>query len=41
MEVFVTLLLGHAFLRKSETLTPALVAAAILGVAGTAFIVGF
>jgi drug/metabolite transporter (DMT)-like permease len=41
MEVFVTLLLGHALLRRSETLTPALVAAAILGVAGTAFIVGF
>jgi uncharacterized membrane protein len=41
MEVFVTLFLGFAFLRKRETLTPALVAAALLGVAGTALIVGF
>jgi drug/metabolite transporter (DMT)-like permease len=41
MEVFVTLFLGFVFLRKRETLTPALVAAAILGVAGTVFIVGF
>jgi drug/metabolite transporter (DMT)-like permease len=41
MEVFVTLFLGFAFLRKHETLTPALVIAAVLGVAGTAFIVGF
>jgi drug/metabolite transporter (DMT)-like permease len=40
MEVFITLFLGHVFLRRSERLTPALVAAAILGVAGTAFIVG-
>lgn len=40
LEVFVTLFLGYAFLRRSESLTPALVAAAILGVAGTACIVG-
>jgi len=39
MEVFITLFLGYVFLRRHETLTPALVAAAILGVAGTAFIV--
>lgn len=38
MEVFLTLFLGYAFLRKRERLTPALVLAAILGVAGTAFI---
>ena len=31
--------LGYALLRRSERVTPALVAAAILGVAGTAFIV--
>jgi drug/metabolite transporter (DMT)-like permease len=41
MEVFVTLFLGYAFLRRRETLTSALVAAALLGVVGTAFIVGF
>jgi drug/metabolite transporter (DMT)-like permease len=41
MEVFVTLFLGFVFLRSRETLTPALAAAAILGVAGTVFIVGF
>jgi drug/metabolite transporter (DMT)-like permease len=41
MEVFVTLFLGFVFLRKREKLTPALAAAAILGVAGTVFIVGF
>jgi len=40
MEVFVTLFLSYAFLRRRERLTPGLVAAAILGVAGTAFIVG-
>jgi drug/metabolite transporter (DMT)-like permease len=40
MEVFVTLFLGYAWLRRSERLTPGLVAAAILGVAGTALIVG-
>jgi drug/metabolite transporter (DMT)-like permease len=38
MEVFVTLFLGFAFLRKSESLTPALIIAAVLGVAGTGFI---
>jgi len=41
MEIFVTLLLGYAFLREREKLTPGLVVAALLGVAGTAFIVGF
>jgi drug/metabolite transporter (DMT)-like permease len=41
MEVFVTLFLGIALLRKRETITPALIAAAALGVAGTAFIIGF
>ena len=40
MEVFVSLFLGYLFLRRRERLTPGLVAAAILGVAGTAFIVG-
>lgn len=39
MEVFVTLFLGAAFLRKHETLTPALVVAALLGVGGTAAII--
>jgi len=38
MEVFVTLFLGLVFLRKHERLTVPLVVAAILGVAGTAFI---
>jgi drug/metabolite transporter (DMT)-like permease len=38
MEVFVTLFLGFAFLRKRERLTPALLVAAVLGVIGTAFI---
>jgi drug/metabolite transporter (DMT)-like permease len=41
MEVFVTLILGAVLLRKRESLTPALVVAAALGFAGTAFIVGF
>jgi drug/metabolite transporter (DMT)-like permease len=41
MEVFVTLFLGFALLRKRETITPALLVAAALGVAGTAFIIGF
>ncbi len=41
MEIFVTLFLGFVFLRSHERLTPALVVAAALGVAGTAFIVGF
>jgi drug/metabolite transporter (DMT)-like permease len=40
MEIFVTLFLGFAFLRRRERITPALVLAAVLGVAGTAFIVG-
>ena len=40
MEVFITLFLGYVFLRKRERLTPGLVVAAILGVAGTAYIVG-
>jgi drug/metabolite transporter (DMT)-like permease len=38
MEVFVTLFLGFAFLRKHESLTPALIIAAVLGVAGAGFI---
>lgn len=38
MEVFVTLFLGFAFLRKRERLTPALLVAAVLGVIGTTFI---
>jgi drug/metabolite transporter (DMT)-like permease len=38
MEVFVTLFLGFAFLRKHESLTAALIVAAALGVAGTGFI---
>ena len=41
MEVFVTLFLGYVFLRKRERLTGALVVAAFLGVAGTAFVVGY
>ena len=41
MEVFATLFLGFVFLRSHERLTAALVIAAVLGVAGTAFIVGF
>ena len=40
MEVFITLFLGSLFLRRRERITPGLVVAAILGVAGTAFIVG-
>jgi drug/metabolite transporter (DMT)-like permease len=40
MEVFITLFLGHFFLRRHERITPGLVVAAILGVAGTSFIVG-
>lgn len=40
MEVFITLFLGAAFLRKRERITPALVAAALLGVGGTAVIIG-
>jgi len=41
MEVFVTLFLGFVFLRHRERLTPPLILAAVLGVAGTAFIVGY
>jgi drug/metabolite transporter (DMT)-like permease len=39
MEIFVTLFLGSVFLRKRETLTPSLVAAAALGFGGSAFII--
>lgn len=39
MEVFVTLFLGAVFLRRHERLSPPLVAAAALGVAGTAAII--
>ncbi len=38
IEVFITLFLGYAFLRKHEALTAPLILAAILGVAGTAAI---
>lgn len=41
MEVFVTLFLGAAFLRKRESITPALVVAALLGIAGTVAIVAY
>jgi drug/metabolite transporter (DMT)-like permease len=40
MEVFVTLFLGMLLLRRRESLTPAVALAAVLGVAGTGFIVG-
>jgi drug/metabolite transporter (DMT)-like permease len=40
MEVFVTLFLGAVFLRGRERLTVAVVLAAILGVAGTALVIG-
>lgn len=40
MEVFVTLFLGMLLLRRRESLTPAVALAALLGVAGTAFIIG-
>ena len=40
MEVFVTLFLGTLLLRRRESLTPAVTLAAVLGVAGTAFIIG-
>lgn len=40
MEVFVTMFLGVAFLRRRESLTPAVALAAALGVAGTAAIIG-
>jgi len=39
MEIFVTLFLGYAFLRKRESLTPSLLAAAALGFGGSAFII--
>lgn len=39
VEVFVTLFLGVLLLRRRESLTPAIVVAAALGVAGTAFII--
>ena len=39
MEIFVTLFLGYAFLRKRESLTPSLLAAAGLGFGGSAFII--
>ena len=38
MEVFLTLFLGFVFLRRHERLTPGILLAAALGVAGTAFI---
>lgn len=41
MEVFATLLLGVLFLRRRESLTPALLLAAVLGFAGSAAIVAF
>jgi drug/metabolite transporter (DMT)-like permease len=41
VEVFITLFLGAVFLRKSESVTPALVVAAVLGFAGTACVIGF
>ena len=41
VEVFITLFLGAVFLRKSESVTPALVFAALLGFAGTACVIGF
>ena len=40
MEVFVTLFLGTLLLRRRESLTPSVALAAVLGVAGTAFIIG-
>jgi drug/metabolite transporter (DMT)-like permease len=39
MEIFVTLFLGTLLLRKRETLTPSLLAAAALGFGGSAFII--
>ena len=39
MEVFITIFLTVTFLRKHETLTPAVFVAALLGVAGTASII--
>lgn len=40
VEVFITLFLGFVFLRKREAVTPPLVAAAALGFAGTACVIG-
>ena len=41
IEVFITLFLGAVFLRKSESVTPPLVLAAVLGFAGTAAVIAF
>jgi drug/metabolite transporter (DMT)-like permease len=41
VEVFITLFLGALFLRKREAVTAPLVAAAVLGFAGTACVIGF
>jgi drug/metabolite transporter (DMT)-like permease len=41
VEVFITLFLGALFLRKREAVTAPLVAAAALGFAGTACVIGF
>ncbi len=41
VEVFITLFLGAVFLRKSESVTPSLVIAALLGFAGAAAVIGF
>ena len=40
-EVFITLVLGWIFLRRRETLSGSLVAAAVLGFAGAALVIGF
>ena len=39
IEVFITLFLGALFLRRREAVTPALLVAAVLGVAGTACVI--
>ena len=39
IEVFITLFLGALFLRRREAITPALLGAAALGVAGTACVI--
>lgn len=41
IEVFITLFLGWLFLRRTESVTPALVIAAVLGVAGTVAVIAF
>jgi drug/metabolite transporter (DMT)-like permease len=41
IEVFVTFFLGALFLRRREAVTPALLLAAVLGVGGTACVIGF